>query len=130
MRTNLPVELQNGRAEFTPLIKDSGKRENFKTGSRRDTREGKGRYDLLPPRAMKLLARHFEEGAKKYGDNNWLKGQPLSRYMDSGMRHAFNHLQGMRDEPHLIAAIWNFIALVETQERIKEGLLPKELNDL
>ena len=28
--------------------KDSGKREEFATGSRRDTREGKGRFDLIP----------------------------------------------------------------------------------
>lgn len=33
-------------------IKDSGKREEFATGSRRDTREGKGRFDLLPPFAI------------------------------------------------------------------------------
>ena len=33
------------------VIKDSGKREEFQTGSRRDTREGKGRFDLFPPLA-------------------------------------------------------------------------------
>ena len=33
-------------------LKDSGKREEFTTGSRRDTREGKGRYDLISPIAL------------------------------------------------------------------------------
>lgn len=111
-------------------IKDSGKREEFKTGSRRDTREGKGRFDLLPTRALKRLARHFEAGAKKYGDRNWEKGQEISRYVDSGIRHAFTYLQGERDEDHLIAAAWNLLCAADTEERIKAGLLPKDLDDV
>ncbi len=112
------------------MIKDSGKRERFATGSRRDTREGKGRYDLLPCRAMRRLARHFEAGARKYGDRNWEKGQPLSRYMDSALRHAFAYLEGKRDEDHLIAAAWNLLCLADTEERIDELRLPERLNDL
>jgi len=38
-------------AEFD-AVRDSGKREEFDTGSRRDTRQGKGRYDLLSPIAL------------------------------------------------------------------------------
>lgn len=47
-------------------VKDSGKRENFTTGSRRDTRVGKGRFDLLPPKCIMRLAKHYENGATKY----------------------------------------------------------------
>ena len=112
------------------VIKDSEVRESFETGSRRDTRDGKGRYDLLPTRAIKRLARHFENGAKKYGDRNWEKGQPIGRYVDSGIRHAFNYLEGQKDEDHLIAAVWNLLCAADTEERIKEGLLSEELNDL
>jgi len=111
-------------------VKDSGKRQDFDTGSRRDTREGKGRYDLLPVRAIRRLAKHYENGAKKYGDRNWEKGQPLSRYLDSALRHLFKALEGQIDEDHLTAAVWNILAIVETQERIEEGILPKELDDL
>ncbi len=114
----------------TPIIKDSGKREEMPTGSRRDTREGKGRFDLLPARAIARLARHFEGGALKYGDRNWEKGQTLSRYFDSALRHAFLHLRGERDEDHLIAACWNLLCAVDTEERIKECLLPVCLDDL
>lgn len=113
-----------------PVIKDSGTRREFSTGSRRDAAEGKGRFDLLPVWAMLRLARHFEAGSKKYGDRNWEKGQPLSIYMDSGLRHAMKHLRGDRDEDHLAAACWNFMCLMDTSERINAGLLPKELNDL
>lgn len=112
------------------VIKDSGKRQSFDTGAVRDIAIGKGRYDLLPTRAIKRLALHYEKGAAKYGDENWLKGIPLRRTMDSAIRHAFAALEGQTDEDHLIAAAWNLLAIVEYQERIKEGLLPETLDDM
>ena len=111
-------------------LKDSGCRSEFSTGAVRDCQEGKGRCDLLWMRTLIRVSQHFEDGAKKYGDDNWRRGIPLRRFMDSGMRHLFKHLRGDRDEPHLIAAIWNFGCLYETQCMIEEGLLPAELNDL
>lgn len=111
-------------------VKDSGERQEFNTGARRDTQAGKGRFDLLPPRAIKRLAKHYENGARKYGDRNWEKGMPLSRFMDSAMRHMFKTLEGQKDEDHLIAAAWNVLCVAELQERIEEGLLPKELDDI
>lgn len=47
-------------------MKDSGKREDFGTGAVRDSREGKGRYDLISPIALKRLAVVYEKGANKY----------------------------------------------------------------
>ena len=47
------------------------------------------------------LDQHFENGAVKYGDNNWKLGQPLSGYLDSGLRHAFNTLDLQVDEDTL-----------------------------
>jgi hypothetical protein len=111
-------------------VMDSGARQNFETGSRRDTQTGKGRYDLLNPIVMSRLAKHFENGAKKYGDHNWELGQPCSRYMDSLMRHAFKFLEGHRDEDHLAAIMWNAGGVIYTQEMIDRGLLPEELDDL
>src|SRR5438445_994031 len=111
-------------------LKNSGARDNFNTGRQRDTRSGKGRYDLLPARALRRLAKHFEAGAIKYNARNWEKGQPLSRFMDSALRHAFNHLEGQRDEDHLIAAVWNLLCAADTEERIKECKLSTELDDL
>ena len=111
-------------------IKDSGTRSNFTTGAVRDGQDGKGRMDLLPVRALIEVAKIFEAGAKKYAARNWEKGIPLSRYMDSGLRHAMKWLRGDRDEPHLAMACWNFLCLQDTQLRIAEGLLPMELNDL
>lgn len=111
-------------------IKDSGTRSNFNTGAVRDGQEGKGRMDLMPVRALFEVARIMEAGAKKYAARNWEKGIPLSRYMDSGLRHAMKHMRGDRDEPHLAMAAWNILCLLDTQIRIEEGLLPITLNDL
>jgi len=111
-------------------VKDSGKREAFDTGSQRDTREGKGRFDLLSPFVLERDSVHLENGARKYGDRNWEKGQPLSRYLDSAMRHLNKYLMGHLDEDHLAAARWNIAAIMHTELMIKMGLLPEELDDL
>ncbi len=97
-------------------VKDSGKREEFNTGSRRDTRTGKGRFDLLPPRCITRLAKHYENGALKYGDLNWELGQPSRRYMDSLLRHAFRYADGERDEDHLAAIVFNAFGIMFNEE--------------
>jgi len=111
-------------------IKDSGERSEFSTGAHRDCAEGKGRMDLLPFRALIALAKVYEEGAEKYDDNNWRKGIPLSRYVDSAGRHLAKWMIGWRDEPHLAQCAWNIMSLIETIGLIEESLLPAELNDL
>jgi hypothetical protein len=111
-------------------IKDSGAREEFETGSRRDTREGKGRFDLIPSIELRRLAAVYEKGAKKYGDGNWQKGQPLSRYYDSAVRHLICALEGQEDEDHLMHAAWNCFAFAWTQRAIREGRLSWDLWDL
>lgn len=102
----------------------------FNTGSRRDSRQGKGRFDLLPPAALKRVAQHFERGADKYGERNWELGQPLSVYLDSGGRHWSQVLAGDDDEDHAAAWVWNALAFIETRERIRRGELPEELDDI
>jgi len=111
-------------------IKDSGERKEYSTGAVRDVQRGKGRFDLLPMFALEDLAKHYEKGCKKYGENNYLRGIPISRFVDSGMRHLVQFIQGKEDEGHLISAIWNLIGAKETLDRIELGILPKELDDL
>lgn len=111
-------------------LKDSGTRRKFETGAVRDCASGKGRMDLLPMRTLIRLAQHFEDGAVKYGDDNWRKGIPLRCFADSALRHLCKHMIGQRDEPHLVAAIWNLACMYETQAMIEEGLLPETLNNL
>ena len=112
------------------LLKDSGERQDFGTGAVRDVQDGKGRYDLLPPTAIFHIARVFEEGGKKYKIRNYEAGIPLSRFIDSALRHLFKHLEGQRDEPHMAQAGWNILAYIHTASMIERGILPEELNDL
>lgn len=102
----------------------------FNTGAVRGDSGGKGRYDLLPSYAISRLAKHFENGAKVYAEENWRKGIPLRRYLDSALRHTFMYLEGRRDEDHASAAVWNMIALIETEEMIRRGILPNSLDNL
>ncbi len=111
-------------------VKDSGDRRTFETGSVRDVRKGKGRYDLISPIALKRLAKHYENGAAKYGDRNWEKGQPLSSYMDSLIRHAYAYMAGDRSEDHAAAIAWNAFAVMHTEAMIKQSKLPASFNDL
>jgi hypothetical protein len=114
--------------EYTK-VKDSGKRQIFKTGSRRDTRNGKGRYDLITPIGLERLAKHYENGSRKYGDRNWELGQPICRYLDSAIRHIYKHIEGNREEDHLSAGVWNLLCVIHTEEMIERKLLPKELDN-
>lgn len=186
-------------AEFKE-VKDSGKRQEFSTGSRRDTDEGKGQPHLIAgepfvhiiekygeiipaefhvvhplkcslkellsytrlvehresndvcleraiiytmvalsndeepgiysfKHVLRRLAIHYQNGAKKYSKNNWRKGQPVSRYYDSAMRHLACAMQGLKDEDHLSALLWNLCGIVQMKIDVKSGILPLEIND-
>jgi hypothetical protein len=118
------------KVEEDYTLSDSGTRKFFETGANRDLSSGKGRFDLLPPQVLRALAIHYEKGCIKYGERNWEKGIPISRYMDSAMRHFLQFLDGMDDENHLIAALWNLASMYETILRIQQGRLPESLYDL
>lgn len=111
-------------------IKESGSNDTFQTGAIRDKQEGKGRFDLMPVHALMRVARVYEEGGKLKGDRNWEKGIPLSRYLDSGIRHTLKVLDGWVDEDHAAMAVWNMLGYIQTKYWIEQGMLPKELDDL
>lgn len=112
------------------ITKDSGKHERFSTGAQRDDRAGKGRYDLLPCAALRRLAQVYERGSVKYAARNWELGMPTHLFMDSALRHTFQYLEGKRDEDHLAQAVFNLMALIEYDERMKAGRMDPSLNDL
>lgn len=55
---------------------------------------------------------HYEEGAKKYGENNWQKGLPMECYLDSAVRHYLKWCRGDEDERHDRAVIWNLMCCI------------------
>lgn len=67
------------------------------------------------PHTMFLeVSKHFEEGAKKYGEYNWQKGIPTHCYIDSAVRHYLKYLRGDTDEPHDRAFVWNILCCIWT----------------
>ena len=68
------------------------------------------------PTLMLDVAKHFENGALKYGEHNWQKGIPISRYIDSATRHLMKDLAGETDEDHAAAFVWNCMCAAWTME--------------
>jgi hypothetical protein len=94
-------------------IKHSGDDKEYATGATREVKVGKGRPDLIPLIALWRWAIHCEEGGKIHGDRNWEKGLPLSTYACAAFR-----------------VLWNVGCWMHTKQRIDDGLLPQELDDL
>jgi len=111
-------------------VHDSGKREQFKGGTVRDTAEGKPRPDLASPFAEKRIGEWFRLGAEKYAARNWETGMPISRVWASLRRHVLDWQSGDRSEDHLAAIAWNAEAIMHYEEMIVRGRLPEELADM
>lgn len=60
------------------------------------------------------VSKHFEEGAKKYGEHNWQKGIPVKSFINSAIRHYLKWLRGDKDEPHDRAFCWNIMCAIWT----------------
>lgn len=85
---------------------------------------GNGTLEHISYATMCLeVAKHFEEGAKKYGDDNWRKGIPAHVYIDSAVRHYLKYIAGWDDEPHDRAVAWNLMCCIWTCDN------KPELND-
>lgn len=102
----------------------------YESGATRSDRTRKGRFDLIPPCALRRLAIRYEEGAAIHGDRNWQKGFPVSRCIDSAYRHLTQYLSGDRTEDHLAAVMWQCSGAIFFEQEIEAGRLPAELMDI
>lgn len=118
--------------------KDSGRREEYASGMRRDTQEGKPDFFLLMPLGLpyeeQMLTRWAElmtRGAEKYGRRNFEKAkglEELERFKSSAIRHMYQWLTDASDEDHAAAVMFNIMAAEYTKWRIrqKDSLTPYE----
>lgn len=99
--------------------KDSGKRQDYASGMRRDTQEGKPDYFLCltdEPYDVQLLTRWaalMTRGAEKYGRRNWQLAdseEELERFKSSAFRHFVQWVTGEDDEDHAAATVFNINA--------------------
>lgn len=93
--------------------------EKFETGAVRDT-GGKGRFDLLPMRALMRVAKHMEDALTHYPERNWEKGIPMHSMIDSAFRHLVKYVDGWTDEDHLCSAATNLLMALWTEEKMPE----------
>lgn len=118
--TNLKYIEKHMEEKF--ITKDSGKREEYPTGAKRDTQEGKTRYDLIPITALTRLADLYARGAVKYDEFNWSKGICYSRVYSSLLRHLFQWARGEKDEDHLAAVAFGIFSLLHYDETNRTDL--------
>jgi len=110
---------------------------HFDTGAVRSTDADGERYDLITPIGLRRVAETYAEGAKKYGEWNWLKGIPLSDLLNHAVRHIYRYLAGDAGEDHLAHAAWNLLAAMHMEEMRPElidiptrGRLPTATNEV
>jgi hypothetical protein len=113
------------------VTKDSGQHEEYESGMRRDSEQGKPRFDLMVPRGVafedQMLTRFaalLARGAVKYDPRNWEKAsgqKELDRYYSSAFRHFMQWLCGETDEDHAAAVLFNIMA-AETVKAKMEGV--------
>lgn len=82
---------------------------------------GKLRYSLVPPKAMKELAKVLTYGAKKYKPNNWQQVDDTERYVNALYRHleAWRSGEKTDDESklsHLSHALTNIAFLIHFED--------------
>jgi len=100
--------------------KDSGERQEYDSGMRRDIQRGKPRFDLLlvegVPYDNQFLTRFaslLQRGAEKYGERNWQLADSVSeldRFKSSAFRHFVQWVTGELDEDHGAAVAFNIMA--------------------
>ncbi len=101
-----------GKENFT--VKDSGKRQQYKSGMVRDLGDNKIDYSLIYDGPMyKRWADHLTKGAKKYKPRNWIlanRQEELNRFKQSAARHFYQWMTNENDEDHAAAVFFNINA--------------------
>ena len=119
------------------ITKDSGKREEYDSGMRRDVEEGKTDFTYLiidgvpfQDQPLHRLMGLYMRGAEKYGRHNWQKAcsrEEYERFKRSLFRHWMQYLAGDRDEDHIAAVVWNAIAIMYMEQKLE--LLKEDLSE-
>ena len=110
-----------GHSKDDFVVKDSGKRQEYESGMRRDTQDGKPDYELIDIGFLTRLAEHMTKGAQKYGEDNWRKAnspEEARRFRKSAFRHLMQYLRGDREEDHASAVVFNLMAAEYVREKL------------
>jgi hypothetical protein len=123
-----------GKSEWVPCRTPSRDWQEHPSGALRESKEGKGLPHLILagyPRALKALSKHMD--CELGRERNWEKGLPESSLISSAFRHLLGYASGVSEdtaEYNLVALLWNVMCLVETYERVQDGVMDEELLDI
>jgi len=87
----------------------------------------KDRWDLLPPRAARLVVKALGFGASIYGDDNWRRVKSLRRrYYAATLRHVIAWWAGEANDPdsglpHLAHAICCLLFILDDETRSRRA---------
>jgi len=112
------------------ITKDSGKRQEYASGMRRDLQTEKANFNLIVGKKQKYdesmlyrWAMLMTRGAEKYGERNWEKAnseEELERFKASAFRHFIQWLSGEEDEDHGAAVFFNINCAEYTKDQIEK----------
>lgn len=99
------------------ITKDSGKRQEYASGMKRDLQDSKSNFYLWMPKCVpfneQLIVRAgyaAQRGADKYGARNFELAnseEELERFKSSALRHMLQWICGEEDEDHASAVVFN-----------------------
>lgn len=104
------------------ITKDSGKRMKYKSGMKRDIKDGKPRFDLIDQDMLYRWAMLMARGAEKYGEDNWKLAdseEEYKRFKESAYRHFWQWFNGEEDEDHASGVMFNIAAAEATKKKLK-----------
>lgn len=114
------------------ITRDSGARQEYDSGMRRDLQEGKPAFHFLfvsdlPYEAQFLTrwAKLMERGAEKYGARNFELAnsyEELERFKASALRHLIQWVSGETDEDHGAAVAFNIMAAEMVKYRMERDV--------
>lgn len=105
---------------LTPIVSGQGEMQTTEFGAKRESNEGRGRFDLLPYEAIEALAKWYETGTQKYDERNWESGLSVKDCINRMIRHSLKAGNGWTDEDHLAAVMWNAAAAITMIQRKPE----------
>lgn len=96
---------------------------NEKTGGQKGSKPA--RFDLIPAKALWLVAELYGAGARKYEAHNWRRGYDWSLSIAALERHLAQFKEGENDDPetgcpHLAAVVFHALSLLTFTEEHPE----------
>lgn len=77
----------------------------------REGKEHKVDFTLIPIEPLTALAKHYTDGAKVHGIDNWKKCKDMNSFKQSAFRHLIAILNNDKTDDHFSALCWNVMCL-------------------